>query len=335
MTRCVLAVAAAALLAGCGGQTAPDTRLIAFARAPATNAFSDLYVLQTDGSLRRLTHGGIDSMPAWSPDGRRIAFQRTQRGQAFSLYVANADGDGQRLLPDSVSGQVDWSPDGRRILVTDDGAIYVTSRDWSSRSVLLDPTPASARDPRWSPDGKQIVFALGSDESGADVYVMNGDGTGRNRLTRLGPDAGWPSSLAWSPDGRRIAFLLPGSLNVMNADGSGKKVLTRFPNGVFPSSLAWSPDGSSIAFARLKLGPDRHASGIYVVQSEGGELHRLTRNIDSNPSWSPDGRQIVFQRLTGFHVSEITLMDSDGGNQVSLTSGGWTDSTPVWRPATG
>jgi len=112
-------------------------------------------------------------------------------------------------------------------------------------------------------------------------------------------------------------------------------VLTRFPDDVFPSSPAWSPDGKTIAFARLKLGPNRQASGIYLVQADGSSLHRLTRDIDSYPSWSPDGRQIVFQRLTGFHVSEITLMDADGSNQVSLTQGGWTDATPSWRPSAG
>ena len=96
MTRRALALAAvaAALLAGCGGEPRPDTRLIVFARAPATNVFSDLYLLQTDGSMRRLTHGGIDSAPVWSPDGRQLAFQRAHKARNASLYVANADGSG-------------------------------------------------------------------------------------------------------------------------------------------------------------------------------------------------------------------------------------------------
>jgi len=140
---------------------------------------------------------------------------------------------------------------------------------------------------------------------------------------------------SWSPDGERIAFLLPGSLHVVNADGSSDRVLARFPDGVFPSTPAWSPDGTTIVYARLKLGRKRHASGLYAVDVDTGKVRRLTREIDSSPSWSPDGRRFVFQRLTGFHISEITVMNRDGSDAVRLTGGGWSDSTPVWRPAGG
>jgi TolB protein len=330
--RCLALVGVtAALLTGCGGAPKPDPRLIVFARAPATNVFSDLYLLQTDGSLRRLTHGGIDSGPVWSPDGRQLAFERAARHRPSSLYVANADGSGERLLPDSVSGSIDWSPDGRRLLYVDDGRIYVTDEDWTGRTLLLDPSPRRAADARWSPDAKRIVFALGGDRSG-DVWVMDPDGGNRRRVTRLPAAAGFPDSPIWSPDGARIAFLLPGSLHVIDADGSGDRVLTRFPAGIFPSTPAWSPDGESIAYARLKLGRAQHRSGLYVVEVDDGTVRRLTREIDSSPSWSPDGRQIVFARLTGFHISEITLMDRDGSNQVGLTTGGWSDTSPAWRP---
>ena len=94
-----------------------------------------------------------------------------------------------------------------------DGRIYATNEDWSDRALLVDPNPGRAADARWSPDGTQIVFALGDDTS-SDVYVMNTDGTGRRRLTRLPHGAGFPDSPIWSPDGRRIAYLLPGSLHV-------------------------------------------------------------------------------------------------------------------------
>ena len=296
--------------------------------------FSDLYLLQTDGSLRRLTHGGIDSAPVWSPDGDQLAFQRAERTQAASLHVANADGSGERALPDSVSGSIDWSPDGRRLLFVDDGRIYLTNDDWTERTLLLDPSPLRAADARWSPDGTRIVFALGDDLHG-DVWAMDGSGRERRQLTHVPRSAGFPDTPLWSPDGEQIAFLLPGSLRVVDADGSDARVLTRVPAGIFPSTPSWSPDGRTIAFARLKLGRDRLKSGIYTVEVESGDVHRLTRDIDNSPTWSPDGRQLAFQRLTGFHISEITLMDRDGNNQVGLTQGGWSDSSPSWRPDAG
>jgi Tol biopolymer transport system component len=333
VARLVVLSAAAATLGTACGEARLDSGPIVFARAPATNAFSNLCLVDTDGSIRRVVHGGIANTPVWSPDGSRIAFQRAHEGESSSLYVANADGSDERFVPGGVSGTVDWSPDSRRLAVVDGGRIFVTTGDLRARAVLVDARPEHASDPRWSPDGTRVVFALGRDGAHADVYVVNADGTGRKRLTRLPRGAGFPDSPVWSPDGRKIAFVLPGSLQVMNADGSERRVLTRFPNGIFPSSPAWSPDGHTIAFARLKLGRDRKGSGLYVVDVDRGDVHRLTREIDSSPSWSPDGRRIAFQRLTGFHISEITVMDRDGSNQHSLTSGGWSDATPSWRPA--
>jgi Tol biopolymer transport system component len=332
--RLLAAAAAAALASACGGNSGTESpRLIAFARAPATNAFSDIYLLQTDGSLRRLTHGGIDSEPSWSPDGGRLAFLRARRNGSPSLYIARADGSGQRELPYRVSDHAVWSPDGRRILFAHEGVIAVAiPESGDTRRTLLDPSPAMAGDAHWSPDGSRIVYVLGPDGTSGDVYVMNANGSGSTRLTRLAPGAGRPYMPSWSPDGTRIAFLLPASLDVMNADGSERETLARFGDRDFPSSLAWSPDGDSIAFARLRLHGNRRSSGIYVVRVESGDLHRLTREIDSTPSWSPDGRKIVFQRLVGFHVSEISLMDPDGSDQKTLTEGGWSDTSPTWQP---
>jgi TolB protein len=327
-----LAAAVATLLAGCGGGRDGSDE-IAFARAPATNVFSDLYLLETDGTMRRLTHGGIAGQPAWSPDGRQLAFQRARRGSSSWLYVADADGSGERRLPVGVSGRVDWSPDGRRLALTSDGRLLVANADGSGSDVLVGARDGHASDPRWSPDGRQIAFVLAPDGVHGDVYVVGADGTGRRRLTQLPRDVGVPDSPVWSPDGRRIAFLLPGSLRVIDADGTAPRVLARFPTGIFPSSPAWSPDSRTIAYARLKVGRDRRKSGLYTVEVDDGIVHRLTRDIDSSPSWSPDGRRIAFERLTGFHISEITVMDRDGSNQVSLTHGGWSDSTPAWRPA--
>ena len=142
---------------------------------------------------------------------------------------------------------------------------------------------------------------------------------------------------SWSPDGRRLVFQSEREghtqLYVIGADGSGERRLTwSLGEDTHP---AWSPDGGWILFDSDRDG----VWNLYAVQPDGTGERRLTHpgptpteEFARHPGWSPDGKRIVFQRLVGFHVSEITLMDPDGGGQRSLTTGGWSDSSPSWQP---
>ncbi len=103
----------------------------------------------------------------------------------------------------------------------------------------------------------------------------------------------------------------PFELNVMNADGSGKRVLTR---DVW-QGLAWSPDGQKFAFVG---GRD---ADVYVINADGSGQRRLTRNAGNHfaPAWSPDGRKIAFGRGNGPHSEQIYIMNADGSGQRRLT----------------
>ena len=83
----------------------------------------DIYVMNADGSgTRRLTHNArYNAEPAWSPDGRKIAFRSTRNGNR-DIYVMNADGSGKRNLTRNPAqdGSPSWSPDGRRIAFISD-----------------------------------------------------------------------------------------------------------------------------------------------------------------------------------------------------------------------
>jgi Tol biopolymer transport system component len=109
----------------------PDGRRIAFAR-PRTGpgpccyaSHSDIYVMNADGSgTRKLTHNALQNAePAWSPDGRKIAFRSTRNGNR-DIYVINADGSGKRNLTRNAAwdSRPSWSPDGRKIA-------FVSNRD--------------------------------------------------------------------------------------------------------------------------------------------------------------------------------------------------------------
>jgi Tol biopolymer transport system component len=151
--------------------------------------------------------------------------------------------------------------------------------------IVVSVTSAGIDDARASEDAKgRIAFASGrvnvQGNSYFDIYVMNADGSGRRRLTRVSADYDSP---AWSPDGRRIAFEHGGDIYVLNPDGGGQRRLTRNPS--YNDSPTWSPDGRRIAFSSTRSGN----GDVYVMNADGSGQRRLTRNPreDNDPAWSP------------------------------------------------
>ncbi len=315
----------------------PDGRRIAFVSGPGACILDlhrvhfvsernvgtrdvDISVANADGSgLRKLTRGpGVDCNPVWSPDGRKIAFQRLLvRGEGdkivgfdFDVYVINADGSEERnLTGDALSERPMWSPDGRKIAFKSgpDGAggVYVMNADGSERRLLADsgarlrhqacPNCGGIGHVAWSPDGRKMLLirfgpSYGYDSRNSYVVVMNADGSGLRRLKR-NVEPGNGGSPSWSPDGRKIVFvnLRDGNFDVyvMNADGSGQRNLTRHPS--HDSDPEWSPDGKKIAFTTKREGNFE----IYVMNADGSGQHNLTRNpaVDRYPVWSPGRKQ--------------------------------------------
>ena len=267
-----------------------------------------LYIVNADGSGQRRLRGNVLlSTPAWSPDGRKLAFDVRFSAQE-GIHVAHADGARARRLTGKWSLQAAWSPDGRTIAFRSyrDGnsEVYVMNADGSgqrnlTRNLRDDSTPV------WSPDGRKIAFLRGFDAThGAagnlrdpsEVYVMNADGSGQKRLTR---NPGFDHSPAWSPDGRKLAFVRTRGGNsevyVMNANGSGQRNLTRDP--AFDGDPAWSPDGRSIAYRSRRDGNRSgrarfaaRAADIYIMKADGSGQRNLTRTPGADEdqfAWSP------------------------------------------------
>ncbi len=278
--------------------------------------------------------------PAWSPDGRRIAFL-SRRDVNKELFVVNADGSGQRTLTRDARlfATPAWSPDGRRIAFEGgqpDGTngVYVVNAVGSFSLRMA----GNGGAPAWSPDGRKIAFFGGS-----KIYLMNADGSELLALTKRSP--GRKRSLAWSPDGRKLAFLSQSgcgdfcfSLYVVNSNGSGLRNLTsKLAGGGGPgagpaSDPAWSPDGRKLAFVRLNAGLDR--SPIYVVKADGSGLRNLTPKpvgAYTDPAWSPDGRKLAFVSERDGN-SEVYVMNANGSGQRSLTRDPAFDADPAWSP---
>ena len=202
---------------------------------------------------------------------------------------------------------------------------------------------ANDLDPRWSPDGRLIVFSRATDASGGsagspEIYLMNPDGSGKRLLYH---GVGQEREPAYSPDGRQIAFAQgdPGigiRVHVMNADGSGERLVTTVAESNAPD---WKPDGTRLLF--LGTRPARAARSIYTVlpngtdeQLVGGDAACIGNVQEAR--WSPDGSRIAY-RCDDAPGGAIFIIHADGTAPVRLSpvSPGPLydfDRSPVWSP---
>ena len=202
-----------------------------------------IYAVNPDGTgLAQLTHvaqGQIAENPAWSPDGRHIAFDSNMTG-AFRLWIMDANGSQAHMVAGDRPNVADlvpaYTPDGRQLVfsrcIMDHCAIYSIRVDGSQRRALTKLRPVTDFGASVSPDGKQIAFFRGQAHGiTGQVYVMNADGSGAHAVT---PPALEGISPHWSPTGTLVTFTSnccrPNSnIYVMHPSGTGIRRLTHTP----------------------------------------------------------------------------------------------------------
>ena len=314
-------VTLALVLAACGGGDGelaappPPGGLIVF--ASNRDGDFDIYVVQPDGkNLRQLTHDEAterteadDDWPAWSPDGRMIAFTSTRDhagdgDEKRDVYVMDADGSDIRRLTENNAAErsVDWLRDGRiAFWRCPTGGVYGCSLvaiepDGDAEKILFEGgngiTTFSA-----TRGGNRIAYArtdVNASTLESDIYVSDLDGRNARRIARDGGDP------KWSPDGSRIAFVsardeygtcffhdcvgFAPELYVMNADGTAQRRLTQ--TKAYDVAPSWSPDGSRLVFARLEN--ERGDFALYVIAADGGSARQIVGGDGWNvmPDWS-------------------------------------------------
>jgi serine/threonine-protein kinase len=258
--------------------------------------------------LSQLTFGdGVEEWPAWSPDGKRLA------------YVAEVDGVRQLFLRTVANG----------------------------KEQQLTRDPNDHIQPAWSPDGKHLAFVRATTNGGKlDPNDINGwyqDGgviwtidiaTGRE--TRLVEDAFNPS---YSPTGGRLAFdaAWAGARRIWIADSTGRnprQITSDSSEAVVHTGPRWSPDGSRLSFRRV----EKIKSDIAAVDLASQTLTRVTNdNIpDMDPVWAPDGRHLYFASSRGGGMNLWRAAVGPGGaptgSAEQLTTGAGDDIEPTLAP---
>ena len=243
----------------------PDGRRMAV--GSGTGAGLNIWIKQLDrGPFTRLTFGGQDRRPVWSPDGRVVAFIRDS-GNSSAVFGRPADGSGQDRLLARLNRQIQevtWSRDGRWLLArTDNGAagagdIVGVRVGGDTTPVPVVATPFTELHPALSPDGHWVAYA--SNESGAyEVYVrpFPDEGGGRWQVSN-----GGGVEPLWAPDGRQVFYLDPSghlvAAEVRTAPTFSVAGLTTLFDAsklvfdFFHQSYDLTPDGRSFIFLRAR-----------------------------------------------------------------------------------
>ena len=272
-----------------------------------------------------------DRDPAFSPDGRSLAFIRLASLSSGELYVVDLDdhlrtgGEPRRLTFDNANARTPaWMPDGKEIIYSCTRGGYRSL--WRLR-LGRDPQPVAlggeqANHPAVSPQGDRIAYARTNDTSGLWKIQLEGPDGRPSPPQRLTRSTRRERNVAYSPDGRRIAFESNRSgasaIWVAAADGSEQRQLT-FLGGTVTGTPRWSPDGQSLAFDSRVTGPGE----IFAIDASGGEPRRLTNNPadDVVPDWSRDGKWVYFasNRTGRFQVWKLPAA---GGEAVQVTQDG-------------
>jgi Tol biopolymer transport system component len=261
------------------------------------NSTTIIYTCDPDGSnLTKLIEEGINTSPSWNSDHSKIVFNSIDPASgAGGLYIYDIENSSKTLLFKGLSPmEASFSPDGSTVIFidfpeegTENFEIYTIDIDRSNLTKLTD-NPARDYFPRYSPDGKTIVF---SSERDGNIQLYTMDSSGQN-IKRLMDNKFTDNVGSFSPDESKIIFNSDrgssSDIYIISSDGSGEaKNLTNNSAGNYEA--CYSPDGSMIAYRSNKGLSDDMSYDIFVMSSDGSNQIDITQTLkdtnEFNPSW--------------------------------------------------
>lgn len=329
----------------------PDGSQVAFVWDGEDGTFHVYIKLVGPGRPIRLTQSkDMDRGPAWSPDGRYIAFYRySDREHAQLMVIPALGGTERKVLDFELQGWAAswpaWFPDSKSLAIA---ARYNGAPQNSLLRVFLDspeivpltnpPAEASHGDdgPSVAPDGHALAFGRAKINSTGALYVLPLTPDGKPAGVEKHIDTGSAQVLqtSWTPDSRDLvlsAGTLRGALLRVHADGSGPAASLGLREASNPN-IAWR--GNRMAYVESHYDVNVWEGGLNAAGRVAGPLRKLTapggRKV--NPMYSPDGRRIAFSSSrTG--LLEIWVADADGSNASPITSNmGPVTGSPRWSP---
>jgi Tol biopolymer transport system component/serine/threonine protein kinase len=323
----------------------PDGEFFVYSGGDASGNY-DIYLQRVGGEKAiNLTESSAedDFTPAYSPDGRYIAFRSERDGGG--IFLMGATGESVRRLTDFGFNPT-WSPDGEEIAFATHETIWdrragesqvwaVRARSGEKRLV----TKEDAVDPSWSPNGHRIAFCSIYRDGNREIYTLPATG---GEATAVTQDAQRDEHPVWSPDGKYLYFSSNrgGStalwrVRIDEASGRALDVPQPVTSGGTASrhSAGFSKDGERIAYVEevTSLNLEKIAFNPERAVIEGQPIP-ITRGPSQLwlPDVSPDGTWLTY--MEGFPHRDIAIMRQDGTERRRLMNDVPADLYPRWSP---
>ncbi len=282
----------------------PSTRSGTLAFRTNRDANFEIYTWTvTERKAARLTNNPEEDLnPAFSPDGRLVAYESWQNEQSEIIVADAVNGVGGPITRnEAVNTEPDWHPAGGRLAyVSDIGetpSIYLINQSGDNiRRLTGDEGPDSS--PSWAPTGRQLVFA--SNRTGTnDLFILD--------LESCQPPA--DDAPENTPETCDITPLVVDAANNTHPD--------------------WSPDGTRIAFTSTREGVE----AIYTVNTNGNRMRRVMEGIiGTEPAWSQEGGRIAYTSPLPGGETAVQVYDLNRQTTEAITGAGETASQSTWQP---